>query len=210
MSRRVIWLTRTARPTMQRSTPMHPRTTLPCASCARRRSIVAVAGIRFSYGRHRQHKSVLGDHARRCVADCRCITIPSVTSVPKTRRTMPSDRLFPIWVSSTLVLTTSSVLFAANLLEGRTLLLGALLARLAVLGGFGFRTAPVVGRVEARPLERHVHLLHHLPERSAALDARGQGVVKELLHHIEDVPVLALELVDRHPASCISNQHHNM
>ena len=27
---------------------------------------------------------------------------PSVTSAPKTRRTRPSDRLFPIWVSSTL------------------------------------------------------------------------------------------------------------
>ena len=43
--------------------------------------------------------------------------------------------------------------------------------------------------------------MEDLPDRGAALDAGREGVFGQLLHHVEDVPVLTLVLVDRHPAS---------
>src|SRR3712207_2954053 len=124
-------------------------------------------------------------------------------SVREARRTMPPCGL-PARGSSTLGDISLSVLFVCGLLGGGALFLRALVARLAVLGGgFGLFAPLVVGRVEAGALERDVDRVQHLPDRRAAFDARGQRVFGELLHHVEDVPVLALILVDRHPASTV-------
>src|SRR5918994_5281074 len=59
----------------------------------------------------------------------------------------------------------------------------------------------VVCGVEARALERDTDGMEDFPDRGAALDAGREGVIGELLHHVEDVPVLTLVFVYRHPAS---------
>src|SRR4028119_171047 len=86
----------------------------------------------------------------------------------------------------------------------RGLLLFRLRLGIAVGAGCGLLGAllvAVVCGVEARALEGDADRLEDLADRGAALDARGQGVFRHLLHHVEDVIVLALVLVDRHPAS---------
>src|SRR5687768_12306452 len=45
--------------------------------------------------------------------------------------------------------------------------------------------------------------MEDFPDRGAALDAGREGVFGELLHHVEDVPVLTLVFVDWHPASIL-------
>src|SRR5918994_2027840 len=62
----------------------------------------------------------------------------------------------------------------------------------------------VVCGVEARALERDTDGMEDFPDRGAALDAGREGVFGQLLHHVEDVPVLTLVFVDRHPASILS------
>ena len=57
----------------------------------------------------------------------------------------------------------------------------------------------VVGVVEARALEVHGDRVEDaLDRRAARLAGRGHGRVGDLLHHLEQVPVLAAVLVDRH------------
>src|SRR5215218_891789 len=81
------------------------------------------------------------------------------------------------------------------------LLLGVLLVG-AVARGL-LRLALALGRavvrvVEARALEVDRLGVEDALDRRAALLARGHGWVGHLLHHLEEVPVLAAVLVDRH------------
>src|SRR5215213_3339253 len=45
--------------------------------------------------------------------------------------------------------------------------------------------------------------MEDFPDRGAAFDAGREGIFGQLLHHVEDVPVLTLVFVDRHPASIL-------
>src|SRR5918995_1927729 len=81
------------------------------------------------------------------------------------------------------------------------LLLGVLLVGAVARGLLGLALAlggAVVRVVEARALEVHRDGVEHARDRRTALLARGHGRVRHLLHDLEQVPVLAAVLVDRH------------
>src|SRR4051812_3252541 len=88
---------------------------------------------------------------------------------------------------------------------GRVGLLVGLL-RVVLVGAVGGRLvhlALALGRavvrvVEPRALEVHGDGVEHAGDRRAALFALGHGRIGDLLHHLEQVPVLAAKLVDRH------------
>src|SRR4051812_48193970 len=86
----------------------------------------------------------------------------------------------------------------------RVLLLGVVLVG-AVARGL-LRLALALGRavvrvVEARPLEVDRDGVEHPHDRRTALLAGGHGRVGHLLHDLEQMPVLAAVLVDRHAAA---------
>src|SRR6478736_9483713 len=82
---------------------------------------------------------------------------------------------------------------------GRGSVAGALPTALAAaLGSLGAVPAAVVGVVEAGALEVNRRGVQHLLHGCAAVDARGERIVAHPLHHVEQMPVLAAVLVDRH------------
>src|SRR5918998_3973717 len=135
--------------------------------------------------------------------------IPSMPA-RKARRTKPALR--SVSCGNSAPRATGSVLFS-RALGGVGGLLGALLGaggiripvgarRGGVLrGGLLGALLAVIGGVEARALERDAGRVEDLPDRRAALHAGGKRVFGQLLHHVKDVTVLALVLVDRHSAS---------
>src|SRR3954471_15330796 len=82
-------------------------------------------------------------------------------------------------------------------------LLGVLLVGALLGGGLRLALAPggaVVGVVEARALEVHGHGMEDPLDRRLARRARRNRGVGHALRDLEDVPVVALVLVDGHPA----------
>src|SRR5918997_5949572 len=131
--------------------------------------------------------------------------IPSMPA-RKARRTKPALR--SVSCGNSAPRATGSVLFS-RALGGVGGLLGAGGVRIPVgarrggvlRGGLLGALLAVIGGVEARALERDADRVGGLPDRRAALHAGGKRVFGQLLHHVKDVTVLALVLVDRHSAS---------
>src|SRR5918998_2384058 len=141
----------------------------------------------------------------RAATTKRRVTPSTVTR--RARRTGPSRRGSSRGGSAARA-TRGSVLSSGGRRRGGGFTRGLLLFRLRLgvavgTGGglLGALLGAVVRGVEARALKGDADRLEDLADRGAALDARGQGVFRHLLHHVEDVIILTLVLVDRHPAS---------
>src|SRR5215212_4139511 len=133
------------------------------------------------------------------------------TTARSARLSRPSRR--PVLCGRPAPRATGSVLFSRTGRGPCRLLFVLLFSRALVpVGGcrgvFGrglFRClVAVVGRVETRALERDAHGVENFPDQGPALDAGRKRVFRELLHHVEDVSVFTLVLVDRHPASSLN------
>src|SRR5918993_132881 len=127
------------------------------------------------------------------------LTIPSWRSRlcgrPAPRAT--GSVLFP-WAAGGL----GRLLFALLLFRARPVVPVGGLGGVFLRGLFRALLAVVCG-VEARALERDTYGMEDFPDGSPALEARREGVFGQLLHHVEDVSVLTLVFVDRHPASIL-------